>query len=261
MNGLFDFRNNVLFNWVHRTVDGGDGSSRVNLVNNYFKAGPATKDELLRHRICKMQGRSPRSDFPGCGQWFVEGNHVEGYPEITANNWAGGVYFAEAGRDKDLVIPKATEGEVRVREPFPAPSVTTEPAESAYERVLSDVGATLPRRDAVDERVIESVRTGKTAFGDGIIDSPADVGGWPEYRPAAAPKDRDRDGMPDAWERSHGLDQSSAADAASDGDRDGYTAIEEFLNGTDPSAFMDYTRPENNRNTLRGPQQPQGAGR
>ena len=118
MNGLFDFRNNVLFNWAHRTVDGGDGSSRVNLVNNYFKAGPATKDELLQHRICKMQGRSPRSDYPGCGLWYVEGNHVEGYPEITANNWAGGVYFADAGKDKDLVIPKATEAEVRVRQPF-----------------------------------------------------------------------------------------------------------------------------------------------
>jgi hypothetical protein len=258
MNGLFDFRNNVLFNWVHRTVDGGDGSSRVNLVNNYFKAGPATKDELLRHRICKMQGRSPRSDFPGCGKWFVEGNHVEGYPEITANNWAGGVYFAEAGRDKDLVIPKATEGEVRLLKPFSAPLVVTETAESAYERVLEDAGATLPRRDAVDERIIASVRTGRTSFENGIIDTPANVGGWPEYRPAPAPEDRDRDGMPDAWEQSHGLNPASPDDASSDTDRDGYTAIEEFLNGTDPSAFVDYTRPENNRHLLRASESKRG---
>lgn len=261
MNGLFDFRNNVLFNWVHRTVDGGDGSSRVNLVNNYFKAGPATKDEMLRHRICKMQGRSPRSDFPGCGKWFVEGNHVEGYPEISANNWAGGVYFAEAGRDKDLVIPRATEGEVRVREPFPAPAVATEPAESAYERVLEDAGATLPHRDTVDRRVINSVRTGKTTFENGIIDSPADVGGWPDYPPAPSPEDGDRDGMPDAWEKSHGLNPSGADDASSDADHDGYTAIEEFLNGTDPSAFVDYTRRENNRNTLRAADPKRGGGR
>jgi hypothetical protein len=251
----------VLFNWVHRTVDGGDGSSRVNLINNYFKAGPATKDEMLRHRICKLQGRSPRSDFPGCGLWFVEGNHVEGYPEITANNWAGGVYFAEAGQDKGLVIPKATEGEVRARKPFPAPAVVTEPAVSAFERVLADAGATLPRRDPVDERVIASVRTGRTAFGAGIVDAPTDVGGWPEYRTATAAEDGDRDGMPDAWERSHGLDPASPADAASDVDRDGYSAIEEFLNGTDPSAFVDYTRPENNRNTLRPAESPRGGRR
>ncbi|HEY2157654.1 MAG TPA: hypothetical protein VGH33_18640 [Isosphaeraceae bacterium] len=253
MNGLFDFRNNVLFNWVHRTADGGDGSSRVNLVNNYYKAGPATKDEELRHRICKLQGRSPRSDFPGAGLWYVEGNHVEGYPAITADNWAGGVYFAEAGRDKDLVIPKVTEAEARSRTPFPAPAVATESAEAAYERVVADAGATLPRRDPVDARVIASVRTGKTAFGDGIIDDPKDVGGWPEYRATTIPEDRDRDGMPDGWERSNGLDPANPADAASDGDRDGYTAIEEYLNGTDPSAFVDYTKPENNRNTLLGP--------
>jgi hypothetical protein len=261
MNGLFDFRNNVLFNWVHRTVDGGDGSSRVNLVNNYFKAGPATKDEALRHRICKLQGRSPRSDFPGAGLWYLAGNHVEGYPAITADNWAGGVFFAEAGKDKDLVVPKVSEAEARAREPFPAPNVATEPAASAYERVLADAGATLPRRDAVDERIIASVRTGRTSFGDGIVDSPADVGGWPVYRPAPLPEDGDRDGMPDAWERSHGLDPANPADAASDLDRDGYTALEEYLNGTDPSAFVDYTKPQNNRSTLRAATTSGGAGR
>jgi hypothetical protein len=105
------------------------------------------------------------------------------------------------------------------------------------------------------------VRTGRTAPGDGIIDAPDDVGGWPEYPTAPAPADGDRDGMPDAWERSHGLDPASAADAASDGDRDGYTAIEEFLNGTDPSAFVDYTRSENNRNTLRPTESPRGGRR
>jgi hypothetical protein len=261
MNGLFDFRNNVLFNWVHRTIDGGDGSSRVNLVANYFKAGPATKDEAMRHRICKLQGRWEGDDHPGCGKWYVEGNQVEGYPAITADNWAGGVYFEAAQKIKETVVPKATEAEVRAREPFPAPGVVTEPAVSAYERVLAEAGASLPRRDPVDERVIASVRSGRPLFGVGIIDTPADVGGWPEYPPAAAPDDRDLDGMPDAWERSHGLDPAEPADARSDGDRDGYTALEEYLNGTDPSAFVDYTKPENNRNTLHGSAPARGDGR
>jgi hypothetical protein len=230
-------------------------------VNNYYKAGPATKDEALRHRICKLQGRWEKDDFPGCGKWHVEGNHVAGYPAITANNWAGGVFFAEAQEVKGTIVPQATEAEVRSREPFPAPAVVTESAEAAYEHVLAQSGASLPRRDAVDERVIASVRTGRPAFGDGIIDAPADVGGWPEYRSAPAPEDRDADGMPDAWERSHGLNPADPADARSDGDRDGYTAIEEFLNGTDPSAFVDYTKAENNRNTLHGPDSSREAGR
>src|SRR5262245_56508107 len=84
--GTFDFRNNVLFNWRHRTIDGGDGSSRINLVNNYFEAGPVTAGDL-RHRICKVQARNKRDQYPGFGKWYVEGNHVEGHEKITADNW------------------------------------------------------------------------------------------------------------------------------------------------------------------------------
>ena len=101
--------------------------------------------------------------------------------------------------------------------------------------------------------MIESVRTGRPTFQDGIIDSPADVGGWPEYTAALAPADADRDGMPDAWETRHGLDPHDRSDAAKDADGDGYTAIEEYLNGTDPAVFVDYTKPENNRDTLHSP--------
>jgi hypothetical protein len=250
MNGLFDFRNNVLFNWVHRTIDGGDGSSRVNLVANYLKAGPATVDEALRHRICKLQGRWQQDDHPGCGLWYVERNHVDGYPAMTADNWAGGVFFAEAEEVKGTIVPKATESEVRAHEPFPAPAVRTEPASAAYDHVLGHAGASLPRRDAVDVRVIEAVRTGRVSHGNGIIDAPSDVGSWPDYSGGPAPADADRDGLPDDWESRHGLDRRDPSDAAGDADGDGYTAIEEYLNGTDPRVFVDYTRPENNRSVL-----------
>src|SRR4051812_42956586 len=103
--GLFDFRNNVLFNWQHRTIDGGEGNSRVNLVANYFKPGPATTDENLRHRICKIDTRSKRYENPGVGKWFVEGNFVAGSPAVTADNWAGGVQFGEDREEKGTVIP------------------------------------------------------------------------------------------------------------------------------------------------------------
>ena len=194
MGGLFDFRNNVLFNWQHRTIDGGDGSSRVNLVANYFKPGPATTDEDLRHRICKIDTRPLAStSIPGVGKWYVDGNVVEGNPEITADNWAGGVQYSEAGRrSRTRSSPGPTEEDVRASEPFPAPAVAQQSAEEAYELVLAHAGASLPRRDAVDVRVIESVRTGRPTFGDGIIDSPADVGGWPEYRVGPGPRGRRR---------------------------------------------------------------------
>jgi hypothetical protein len=247
MGGGFDFRNNVLFNWRHRTIDGGDGSSRVNVVNNYFKPGPITQG-ALRYRICKADARNSRDQYPGFGKWYVAGNHVEGNEKVTADNWAGGVQFAPERKVKGEVIPRGTEKDVRSRTPFPAAAVRTQKATDAYEAVLAHAGASLPRRDPVDLRVIESVRTGKTTTRTGIIDTPADVGGWPAYKADAAVLDSDGDGMPDWWEKKYGLDPNDPSDAAKDPDGDGYTNLEEYLNGTDPTKFVDYTRPENNVN-------------
>src|SRR5262249_61837364 len=102
--------------------------------------------------------------------------------------------------------------------------------------------------------VIRSVRTGKTATRTGIIDTPADVGGWPEYRPGRGhDRDSDGDGMPDWWEKKDGLDPNDPSDAAKDRDGDGYTNLEEDLNGTDPTKAVDYTRPENNVSSLHAP--------
>ncbi len=56
--------------------------------------------------------------------------------------------------------------------------------------------------------------------------------------------------MPDDWEKKYGLDANKADDNSSDKDGDGYTNVEEYLNGTDPTEFVDYTKPENNINSL-----------
>jgi len=64
-----------------------------------------------------------------------------------------------------------------------------------------------------------------------IIDDEDEVGGWPELKSASPPQDSDRDGMPDNWEKQHGLDADNPADGSADADRDGYTNLEEYLNG------------------------------
>jgi len=84
----------------------------------------------------------------------------------------------------------------------------------------------------------------------GIIDSQKDVGGWPELKSTTAPTDTDHDGMPDEWEKEHGLNAASAEDGSQDTDKDGYTNVEEYLNGTNPSEKQDYTNFGNDVGTI-----------
>ena len=111
------------------------------------------------------------------------------------------------------------------------------------------------QRDAVDARVIESVRTGKPQSGNGIIKTPDEVGGYPKYafNPAEVPPDGDNDGMPDAWETKYKLDPAKPDDGgAADADQDGYTNVEEYLNGTNPTQAIDYKNLDNNVDTISG---------
>lgn len=230
----FTFANNVVYNWRHRTVDGGDHRSYYTIVNNYFRPGPATPaDDPIAHRILKPESRrSPHfnADF---GKAYVAGNIVHGNEKVTKDNWDGGVQVdVSDGFDADVVLPA-----LRINKPYPHSFLHIEPAAAAYETVLANCGATRPKRDAVDARIVEMVRAGNVTYpeGQGIITDVKQVGGYPSY--AGQPYvDGDDDGMPDAWEKAHGLNPADAADAASDLNGDGYTNIEDFLNGLDPRA-------------------------
>jgi hypothetical protein len=230
----FTFANNVVFNWRHRTVDGGDHRSFYTIVNNYFKPGPTTPiDKPIGHRLLKPEARRSKEVNSDFGQAFVAGNVVEGNERVTADNWDGGVQVDEGdGHDPAKVLPA-----VRRDEPYPHAYIEITPAAVAYEYVLANAGAIKPHRDAVDERIVKSVRTGEVTYkeGEGIITDISQVGGYPEYKgePYA---DADSDGMPDAWESTHGLNPNDAADAVADLNGDGYTNIEDFLNGLDPNA-------------------------
>jgi hypothetical protein len=130
---------------------------------------------------------------------------------------------------------------LRASEPFPSAAVRTQKADEAYRLVLAQAGATIPNRDTWDARVVEEVRTGVARFGKtyegggrGIIDSQADVGGWPALTSGAATPDRDHDGMADAWEMAHHLDPNDPTDGPRDRNDDGYTNVEEYLNSLVP---------------------------
>lgn len=240
--GYNDYRNNVLYNWGYESSYGGEAHQKgdrrtppiefttVNMVANYYKAGPATREEV-GDRIVKPSSRGDGD----MGSWYVAENHVEGFPEVSADNWLG------------------VDGNTfqKLAEPWRAMPIRQQSPKDAYVAVLEQVGCSLPKRDSIDVRIIEEVRSGTATRGkNGIIDTPADVGGWPALQTAEAPPDSDNDGMPDEWETKYDLDPADASDNAADTDKDGYTNIEEHLNGTDPTVFVDYSKPENNVNTL-----------
>jgi hypothetical protein len=271
MNGDFGFFNNVVFNWVHRTTDGGDHQSYYSIVNNYWKPGPATPDGPIRYRVLKPEARRSKEKNTDFGKAYVAGNVVEGNPQVTADNWNGGVQLGE-DYDAAAILPK-----VRVTEPFKHAHLTLMKAEDAYAYVLDNAGATLPRRDPVDTRVVEMVRTGKVgspqhvaditrrledvkftperirdiiALADkGIIYDPAQVGGYPKYE-GTPYKDSDSDGMPDDYEIANGLNPNDPADAALDQNGDGYTNIEGYIFGIDPKSKLDYRDLKNNVDPL-----------
>jgi hypothetical protein len=101
-------------------------------------------------------------------------------------------------------------------------------SDCTFKEVLEKAGATLPVRDTVDRRIVQSAREGTGH----IIDSPDEVGGWPEYRSGRPPQDSDGDGIPDAWETARHLNPHDPTDANLAPGGDGYTNIEHYLNGT-----------------------------
>ncbi len=202
---VFDFRNNVIYDFGGTCSGLTQGKFPVNYVANYIRPGPSSR------------ARTPITiGSPSDLVFFIRDNVFEGNDALTADNTR---FFNRTEMDgiKQVQI---------VDKPFAAAPVKTLPAAEALEAVLATVGASLPVRDAVDARIVDHVRQRQGA----IIDSQTQVGGWPQYRPLPPPPDSDRDGMPDVWEIAHGLNPADPSDNSKDRDGDGYTNIEEYLN-------------------------------
>ena len=242
-NGVFNFANNVIFNWVHRSIDGGDYRAQYNIINNYFQPGPATPKNNVGHRILKPESGRSKLKYKVYGRAYVNGNIMEGYPAITKDNWNGGVQVEEENGTGKYTA------NIKWPKPLPMPPITILNATDARKYVLANAGATLPKRDAVDARIVKQVTTGKIEYAEnvmlpetqfkhrrlakdsykiGIITDPSQVGGYPAYK-GKAYTDSDNDGMPDDYEKKNGLNTNNATDAAKI-TKTGYSNIEVYLN-------------------------------
>lgn len=224
--GPIDYVNNVVYNWGGNSTYGGEGvmqPRRINMVNNYYKPGPATakRERLLDPTVgcdyCSAKGTL----VPG--KFYLSGNYMHGSEKVTADNWQGATVQTDAVK----AAARWTEGLT--------PLTAEETAQEALETVLAKAGCSL-HRDALDARIAEEVRTGTAACKGsngstgGLIDTPSDAGGYPLLQAADAQQDTDRDGIPDAWEEAHGLDAHKFADSKQETLVKGYTNLEVYLN-------------------------------
>ena len=267
-----DFRNCVMYNWGNGNgCYGGPGGGYVNMINNYFKAGPGTKNKTRVTQVSVANSGNSTSDnpYPGyASRYYINGNYVTAAGSNAANyDWSGVIYddgLSTISGEKYIPDAAHNYGEnvtyvkngsgvdcvrLKLDEPIAAGEVTTHSAETAYEKVLLYCGASYAR-DAVDARYMEETRTGTTTYTGaiskraGIIDVINDPAGtedpatasYPELTSETRPSDwdTDNDGMPDAWEDANGLNKNDAADAKTytlDSEKHFYTNLEVYANG------------------------------
>lgn len=278
-----DFRNCVMYN-AQGTCYGGPGGGQINIVNNYYKAGPSQslkettqngikvdvstgKERENQERITLVtlsnSGNSDKNHpelYDMTSRYFINGNTTETTKgSVTQNqDWKGisydkgipslnGEYYSPDAKNfyGDNVAHVTISGKscVKIKMDAPAPTgeVTTHSAAQAFSKVLAYGGASL-YRDEIDARYMEEAKTGTALYkgsitlSPGIIDKVSDVKGYTEAnfgtgsRPADF--DTDKDGIPDAWEITNGLDLNDASDALtySLDSKEYYTNLEVYAN-------------------------------
>ena len=215
----------MIANWGHNSAYGGENGS-YNMVANYYKYGDMT-NKGVRNRIVNPSF----SKEVGFGRFYVAKNEVDGFPEVSADNTLG-VHLDKGFTDTD-------KQKVLVATPFAAEEMPTVSAKEAYLQVLKFVGANLPVRDTLDQRILKNVqnRSGKAidVQGDFPHGTPYEVSkiAWPNLKAKPALKDSDADGMPDQWESKNHLNPQ-LNDAASYILDKAYTNIEIYLNSLVP---------------------------
>lgn len=263
-----DFRNCLMYNWGNSNgCYGGPGGGQINIVNNYYKGGPATPDSKAQ-RVTEISVASESNSeghpntYGMTSRYYINGNTTETHSgKVTENrDWAGvtydsGIFTIDGERwslDKNNMYGDAVEHKansngdmcviIKLDEPTLQGEVTTHSASTAFEKIMEYCGASL-NRDDVDARYMEEARTGTATYKgsvtneEGLIDIVADVNGYTEENFPSEKRpdgfDTDKDGMPDEWETANGLNPNDPNDAnlyTLDTEKGWYTNVEVYIN-------------------------------
>ena len=239
-NGVFNFVNNVVFNWVHRSSDGGDYTAMFNMINNYYKPGPfsATKGSFKRLFTAYADDGTNKNEAGVHGIFYFNGNYMDPTCSKLTDKQKEALYKVNRDNAYGLVIKNdfAPEKKLLSSKAFNiAERTSLQSAKKAYKDVLEYAGASY-RRDIIDKRIVEETRKGNYTYEgshgstNGMIDQPSDVGGWPEYKSEVTLVDTDGDGMPDEWEKKNNLDPNDPADGTKYSLSPEYTNLEVYMN-------------------------------
>lgn len=262
-----DVRNNLYYNWGNGNGAYGGMGGYHNLVNNYYKAGPGTKNKSRVFQGGTISSDDSKNGLPAGlpGRFYIAGNYVTAQNKIY--DWSGFIQDSGTGVDVNTFTYTDSQGlydaagatvSIKLDGEVDMADVTTHTAANAYDKILLYGGASL-YRDAVDVRFMTDATNGTTTyqmtettdgegktvteFTKGIVDKVNDpaaaaVAGQPSFPMLAVVErptnwDTDRDGIPDAWEDANGLDKNNAADGnlyTLDSEKTWYTNLEVYLN-------------------------------
>ena len=233
-----DFRNCVVYNCGNGCY-GGPGGGYINMVNNYYKTGPAATTS----RVTTVSiGNSTSADkypiyWDMTSRYYIHGNQVNSNANYDWTNvsFDSGIFTINGEKyclDKNhyygegVTYAKNSNGDdcvkIKLDEPTYTGEVTTHTAATAFNKVLSYAGASLDR-DEVDERYATEAKNGTATYKGSVtkqagrIDLVSDVNGYTEanFPTGSRPEgfDTDNDGIPDAWETANGLNPNNASDS------------------------------------------------
>jgi hypothetical protein len=216
--GLVDLVNNYICNYTQvgtTILFSYTYCPRANIVGNVYAYGPST------HRPVHTYNGSP---IPS-GSFYTLDNLSDVTPLPSSDPWL--IMGSATGTWPDYILDRSAQ---RLT-PWPVPgdcAIAADPAANVVDLVLADVGANLPARDSLDQRLVAEAQdgTGDPGFGSSILNHED----WPVLANGTPYPDTDVDGMADTWETARGLDPGDPGDGPLDDDGDGYTNLEEFLN-------------------------------
>lgn len=262
-----DFRNCVVYNSAGDCY-GGPGGGQINIVNNYYKGGPATSNSKARKITTVTVSTESNSDknhpefYNMTSRYYIDGNINEQNDgkRYTGNNWervtydSGTATINDEHWSKDInqyygsdVPRKTIEGESYIRikmdEPTITGKITTHTADNAFNKVLDYCGASL-FRDVIDARYMEEAKTGTAKYTGSVTEKPGLIDVVTDAKDSYTEEnfptgerpanfDTDGDGMPDEWEKANGLDPNNPSDASLktiDTEKGWYTNIEVYAN-------------------------------